>query len=80
MSGCAICVHDLHLESLAAYDESVAALRTSLDALGVPQAEWPASIRTSTASADAPRMDVSRDAFAAMERALQAKKEAQPSS
>lgn len=80
MSGCAICVLDLHQESLAIYAESIIALRTSLSALGVPEAEWPATIRKSTTSAESHRKDVSGDAFAAMERALQAKKAAQSSS
>ncbi|KAF7971337.1 hypothetical protein HWV62_21436 [Athelia sp. TMB] len=76
--GCAICVHDLYQESLDAYYESLASLRTSLGALGIPEAEWPISVRASKTSP--PRTDVSGDAFAAMERALQAKREAQSSS
>lgn len=76
MSGCAICVHDLYQESLSEYSASVAALRASLVALGVPEAEWPADIQTSSDKAENARKDVSGDAFAAMERALKEKKEA----
>ena len=44
MSGCAICVYDLYEDSLESYDESVQAIRSKLQALGVPELEWPESI------------------------------------
>lgn len=45
MSGCAICVYDLYEDSLQTYDERVNAVQTKLRSLGVPEAEWPESIR-----------------------------------
>ena len=45
MSGCAICVYDLHDDSLSAYKDSVSSLQASLDAIGVAKETWPASIR-----------------------------------
>lgn len=45
MSGCAICVYDLHDDTLTAYKDSVTSLQASLDAMGVARDTWPASIR-----------------------------------
>lgn len=79
MSGCAVCVYDLHGESLEAYNEAVAALRTSLSALGIPPAEWPAHIRPKENSASTDKLTESRkgvimDAFEEMERKLALKR------
>jgi len=75
MSGCAICVHDLFLDALATYDESVLSLRSSLAALNIPESEWPSRIRTSRVGSKEERPNnVSMDAFAALERALSEKK------
>ncbi|THH04381.1 hypothetical protein EW145_g5565, partial [Phellinidium pouzarii] len=38
MSGCAVCVHDLHRAALAAHSHALAALRSTLTARGVPRA------------------------------------------
>ncbi|TEB32782.1 hypothetical protein FA13DRAFT_1837911 [Coprinellus micaceus] len=45
MSGCAICVYDLYEDSLESYYEGVQAIQSKLRALGVPDPEWPESIR-----------------------------------
>lgn len=50
MSGCAVCVYDLHEEELEAYETALTTLRTSLVALGVPQAEWPPRVRPASTS------------------------------
>jgi hypothetical protein len=75
MSGCAICVHDLYLDALTAYDESVSSLRSSLSTLNIPEPEWPSNITSGSALEDGRKHNVSEDAFAALERALQEKKE-----
>jgi hypothetical protein len=75
MSGCAICVHDLYLDALATYDESVSSLRLSLSALNISESEWPSNIRTSgIGSKEDRKSDVSIDAFVALERALREKR------
>ncbi|KAF8157100.1 hypothetical protein B0H34DRAFT_638026, partial [Crassisporium funariophilum] len=70
MSGCAVCVYDLHEESLEAYREAVSALRSNLSAMNIPEAEWPPSIRTQTISDTKKRKEMVMDAFEEMERAL----------
>ncbi|KAL4250379.1 Oxidoreductase-like domain-containing protein, partial [Pleurotus pulmonarius] len=45
MSGCAVCVYDLYEDSLSAYKDSIAALRSSLEERGIPETEWPAPVR-----------------------------------
>lgn len=75
MSGCAICVHDLYQESLDDYNSSVAAVRTSLVDMKVPEEEWPETIRPGSEK----RMSLpasSLSAFQEMERALKARREA----
>ncbi|KIJ15344.1 hypothetical protein PAXINDRAFT_163090 [Paxillus involutus ATCC 200175] len=81
MSGCAICVYDLYEESLAAYKESVVALRSALSAMNIPENKWPPHIRTSqtqvpstTTHSDKTKGAV-LDAFEEMERALKEKRE-----
>ncbi|KAF5318741.1 hypothetical protein D9619_010648 [Psilocybe cf. subviscida] len=49
MSGCAVCVYDLHEEELEAYESALSTLRASLVELGVPQVEWPARVRPASA-------------------------------
>lgn len=74
MSGCAICVYDLHEEELKAYKEAVSSLRNSLSALHIPEDEWPSSIRQQSSSDK--RKEMVLDAFEEMERALKLKAEA----
>ena len=75
MSGCAICVHDLYLDALSTYDESVSSLRSSLSALNIPEPEWPSDIKsTSIESNEKKKSNASIDAFMALERALKEKK------
>lgn len=81
MSGCAICVHDLYQESLDDYNASVAAVRTSLTRMKVPEDEWPETIRPGAEK----RMSLlasnsSLSAFQEMERALKARREVQAQS
>jgi len=81
MSGCAVCVHDLYQETLEDYNSSVTAVRTSLTAMKVPMEEWPESIRPgSERQTPLPAPAVSRNAFQEMERALEARREAQAQS
>lgn len=72
MSGCAVCVYDLYEESLHAYRDSVAALRSSLTALGIPNGDWPESIRGNESILDKSPV---LSAFQEMEKALQTKRE-----
>lgn len=80
MSGCAVCVYDLHEESLEAYNEAVAALRGSLTARHIPTVEWPAHIQPKESAPKAgqdSRKGVILSAFEEMERKLALKKAAQ---
>ncbi|KJA26916.1 hypothetical protein HYPSUDRAFT_122532, partial [Hypholoma sublateritium FD-334 SS-4] len=80
MSGCAICVYDLHEESLEAFNEAVTALRGSLTARHIPIAEWPVHIRPKESAAKAgqdSRKGVILSAFEEMERKLALKKAAE---
>lgn len=71
MSGCAICVYDLYEDSLDEYKEKLAALRTSLSSLNIPESEWPEKVRTAGAAGGAAkRKDVILNAFEEMEKAL----------
>ena len=87
MSGCAICVYDLYEESLEAYENSLNTLISNLDALGIPEHEWPESIRPSNVTNNAETSGESGSgagerkaqvlsAFEELERSLQAKREA----
>ncbi|KII84561.1 hypothetical protein PLICRDRAFT_117598 [Plicaturopsis crispa FD-325 SS-3] len=71
MSGCAICVHDLYQEALEEYNESIAALRTTLSARHIPDSEWPVSVQPS--GQKAAQKSASLSAFEELERALEAK-------
>ncbi|KAG0702197.1 hypothetical protein DFH29DRAFT_805330 [Suillus ampliporus] len=71
MSGCAICVYDLYEESLEAYKELIATLRSSLSALSIPESEWPERVRTNTPAAAKSTLS----AFEEMERQLKEKRE-----
>ena len=77
MSGCAVCVHDVFQESLDDYNASVAAVRTSLTDMKVPEDEWPETIRP---GASLPAYNPSLSAFQEMERALKARRGAQAQS
>ncbi|EIW77365.1 hypothetical protein CONPUDRAFT_168309 [Coniophora puteana RWD-64-598 SS2] len=57
MSGCAVCVYDLYDDALNEYRERVESLQTALRANGVPEAEWPARIRTAPSSITSPFFD-----------------------
>jgi hypothetical protein len=76
MSGCAICIHDLHNESIEAYNASLDELRTQLTTLRIPEEEWPGSVREVQevgGCAKTPK-DLSLSAFEHMERVLRAKR------
>ena len=82
MSGCAVCVYDLHEETLKAYKEAVLSLQNSLSALHIPVDEWPSSIRRqqdsfepSTSAPDIKRKEMVLNAFEEMERALKLKRQ-----
>lgn len=82
MSGCAVCVYDLYEEALVAYKDSVATLRAALSALDIPEAQWPAHIRSNTRKdirASPTTTEKSKDAvlgaFEEMERALKEKRD-----
>lgn len=73
MSGCAVCVYDLYDESREVYEKAVSSLREALVRAKIPEAEWPAQIRS-----ESPK-DAGLSAFQALEQALQAKREASES-
>ena len=76
MSGCAVCVYDLYEESLASYEDSIAALRKSLGALGIFPNTWPRNVRPDVEkSTPESRKGVILNAFEEMERKLKEKKE-----
>ncbi|KAF9530423.1 hypothetical protein CPB83DRAFT_892707 [Crepidotus variabilis] len=80
MSGCAVCVYDLFEEAVEEFQGAVSLLRASLEALKVPQSEWPAHIRTKSVNASSPPSPLQRretviSAFEEMERTLALKKQ-----
>ena len=80
MSGCAVCVYDLHEEALKAYKEAVLSLQNSLSALHIPMDEWPSSIRqqdTSEPSGPDKRKEMVLNAFEEMERSLKLKRQSE---
>ncbi|KDQ32115.1 hypothetical protein PLEOSDRAFT_154320 [Pleurotus ostreatus PC15] len=74
MSGCAVCVYDLYEDSLSAYKESLATLRSSLEERGIPETEWPSPLRGAGTPVP-PKNNVALSAFEEFERALKAKKQ-----
>jgi DNA invertase Pin-like site-specific DNA recombinase len=80
MSGCAVCVYDLHEEALKAYKEAVLSLQNSLSALHIPMDEWPSSIRqqgSSELSGQDKRKEMVLNAFEEMERTLKLKRQSE---
>jgi hypothetical protein len=81
MSGCAVCVYDLHEEALQAYKDAVLSLRNSLSALHISEDEWPSSIRKqqdpSELIAPDKRKEMVLNAFEEMERALKLKRQSE---
>lgn len=84
MSGCAICVYDLYEDSLQSYEDSINTVRSNLQAIGVPEGEWPVSIRpggsagtnsegASSRSGELERKSQVLSAFEELERLLKAK-------
>ncbi|KAI0264648.1 hypothetical protein BC834DRAFT_781961, partial [Gloeopeniophorella convolvens] len=73
MSGCAICVHDLYQDSLAAHAAALASVRASLASMDVPVAQWPARIRPDADTTAQPKARTALSAFEEFERALEAK-------
>ena len=77
MSGCAICVQDLYAEALEEYKKAAESVRASLRALNIPEDSWPPEIQTSGAKKTEPKKNTVYDAFAELERKLQAKHKAE---
>ena len=80
MSGCAVCVYDLHEEALKEYKEAILCLQNSLSALHIPMNEWPSSIRrqdSSEPSGPDKRKEMVLNAFEEMERALELKRQSE---
>ncbi|PPQ63640.1 hypothetical protein CVT24_004414 [Panaeolus cyanescens] len=79
MSGCAVCVYDLHEEAVDAYRSAVSSIITKLTTMNIPNTEWPAELRKHNKPAAAQpvesRKEVVLSAFEEMERALALKKE-----
>ncbi|KZT70430.1 hypothetical protein DAEQUDRAFT_764605 [Daedalea quercina L-15889] len=79
MSGCAICVYDLYAAALEDYKHALEALRSALEARGVPEREWPVEVRTKEApgAEGSPKQpqNVALSAFEELERSLRAKRE-----
>ncbi|KAL0564730.1 hypothetical protein V5O48_017308 [Marasmius crinis-equi] len=75
MSGCAVCVYDLYEESLTAYKDSVAKVKATLTSMGVPEQEWPGTLREAgNGNRTTRKADVTLSAFEEMERRLEAKR------
>ncbi|KAJ7162793.1 oxidoreductase-like protein [Mycena crocata] len=81
MSGCAVCVYDLYEESLAAYNDNLAALRATLTASEIPHETWPEGVRSrSGRSAASDTVDkgstrgATLSAFEELEKTLEAKR------
>ena len=79
MSGCAICVYDLYTAALEDYKHALEALRSALEARGVPEREWPVEVRRREEpgvdeSSKQPQ-NVALSAFEELERSLRAKRE-----
>ena len=82
MSGCAICVNDLYIESKAAYQSALGDALDQLEAKKVPRDKWPESVaslyerRIAQASGaissvvDEEPLDASMRAFLELERKL----------
>jgi Oxidoreductase-like protein, N-terminal len=70
MSGCAICVHDLYQDSLTAYNESLASLRSLLSVMRIPKSDWPPEIQMSTDGGTSDMKNVSLSVFEELERKL----------
>ena len=77
MSGCTVCVYDLHQESMDTYNASVTSLRSKLLSRNIPEREWPLDIRTAgeTLQRTEKRENIVLSAFEQMERALKEKQE-----
>ncbi|KAJ4478631.1 oxidoreductase-like protein [Lentinula edodes] len=76
MSGCAVCVYDLYEDSLAAYREAVAKVTATLNVMGVPESDWPWTLRSSSGVTGTERKkDVTLSVFEQMEREIQRRKQ-----
>ncbi|KAJ4485712.1 oxidoreductase-like protein [Lentinula aciculospora] len=76
MSGCAICVYDLYEDSLSAYREAIAKVTASLNSMGVPESDWPQSLRMClTAAENESKKDVTLSVFEQMELKIQQRKQ-----
>ncbi|KAJ7101302.1 oxidoreductase-like protein [Mycena belliarum] len=73
MSGCAVCVYDLYDESVTAYNDSIATLRTTLASAGIAEASWPDSLHPGR-GADQGKKSAVLSAFEELEQALQKKR------
>ncbi|KAJ7624763.1 oxidoreductase-like protein [Roridomyces roridus] len=79
MSGCAVCIYDLYEESLTTYRTAADVFRSKLVIAGIPSAEWPEDLRSSTdvgISVPADTRGATLSAFEALEKALEEKKRA----
>jgi hypothetical protein len=75
MSGCAVCVQDLYAEAQEKYKASIESLRTSLTRLGIPEQDWPVSIKTNKPE-PMRNIDAGLAALAKMEARLKARRAA----
>ena len=82
MSGCAICVYDLHEEALSKYKETIARITSSLREMNVSESEWPSELLSSNedrSDGGTNGKSPSMTAFEELERKLKAKKETRDS-
>lgn len=73
MSGCAICVYDLHEAALDDYRKATDDLQQKLLIRKIPESDWPKDIRISV-KARLTKSNPSVEAFTALEASLQIKK------
>lgn len=73
MSGCAVCIYDLHADALAEYHEQMESIRRRLQAQNIPKSLWPKDLASARDMED--DMDPATKAFIALEQSIQKKHE-----